>query len=134
MYYKYKIIITGSNANLLSSELATHLTGRFSAFNFYIKQIFLQSKRTKLVKFLISVIRVISGFKLNFLDKFFVHVEGLIIKANEDNLPGKDIILKETFRFVNSNFYSSFQGEVVNTCADSRECNTFYTVLRGYFQ
>jgi predicted AAA+ superfamily ATPase len=29
---KFKIIITGSNANLLSKELATHLTGRFSDF------------------------------------------------------------------------------------------------------
>ncbi len=28
---KYRIIITGSNANLLGSELATHLTGRFLA-------------------------------------------------------------------------------------------------------
>ena len=29
---KYKIIITGSNANLLSKDLATHLTGRFLDF------------------------------------------------------------------------------------------------------
>ncbi|MEW6619683.1 MAG: ATP-binding protein [bacterium] len=29
---KYKIIITGSNANLLSKEMATHLTGRYSDF------------------------------------------------------------------------------------------------------
>ena len=29
---KYRVIITGSNANLLSSEMATHLTGRFIAF------------------------------------------------------------------------------------------------------
>lgn len=32
---KYKIIITGSNANLLSKELATHLTGRYSDFSLY---------------------------------------------------------------------------------------------------
>jgi len=32
---KYKLIITGSNANLLSTELATHLTGRFSSFNVF---------------------------------------------------------------------------------------------------
>lgn len=32
---KYKVIITGSNANLLSSELATHLTGRFITFSIF---------------------------------------------------------------------------------------------------
>ena len=32
---KYKIIITGSNANLLSTELASHLTGRFVSFNVF---------------------------------------------------------------------------------------------------
>ena len=32
---KYRIIITGSNANLLSAELATHLTGRFISFNVF---------------------------------------------------------------------------------------------------
>ncbi|MFH0796621.1 MAG: ATP-binding protein [Candidatus Omnitrophota bacterium] len=32
---KYRIIITGSNANLLSAELATHLTGRFISFNIF---------------------------------------------------------------------------------------------------
>lgn len=32
---KYKIIITGSNANLLSSELATHITGRYIAFTIF---------------------------------------------------------------------------------------------------
>jgi hypothetical protein len=31
----YKIIITGSNANLLSSELATHLTGRFDVVSLF---------------------------------------------------------------------------------------------------
>jgi len=32
---KYKIIITGSNANLMSKELATHLTGRFIDFTLF---------------------------------------------------------------------------------------------------
>ena len=32
---KYKIVITGSNANLLSSELATHLTGRYVTFTIF---------------------------------------------------------------------------------------------------
>lgn len=32
---KYKIIVTGSNANLLSSELASHLTGRFVSFSLH---------------------------------------------------------------------------------------------------
>ena len=31
----YKIFLTGSNANLLSSELATHLTGRYSKIELY---------------------------------------------------------------------------------------------------
>jgi predicted AAA+ superfamily ATPase len=30
-----RLIITGSNSNLLSSELATHLTGRHLPFTFY---------------------------------------------------------------------------------------------------
>jgi len=32
---KYRIIITGSNARLLSSEMATHLTGRFDNFTIF---------------------------------------------------------------------------------------------------
>lgn len=32
---KYRVIVTGSNANLLSSELATHLTGRFITFSIF---------------------------------------------------------------------------------------------------
>ncbi len=32
---KYKVIITGSNANLLSKELSTHLTGRYVDFELY---------------------------------------------------------------------------------------------------
>ncbi len=31
----YKIFITGSNANLLSKELGTHLTGRYMQFEVY---------------------------------------------------------------------------------------------------
>lgn len=32
---KYRIVITGSNARLLSSEMATHLTGRFDTFTIF---------------------------------------------------------------------------------------------------
>lgn len=32
---KYKVIITGSNSNLLSSEMATHLTGRFLRYELF---------------------------------------------------------------------------------------------------
>jgi predicted AAA+ superfamily ATPase len=35
MRLKYKIIITGSNTRLLSSEMATHLTGRFDTFTLF---------------------------------------------------------------------------------------------------
>lgn len=35
MRNKYKLIITGSNANLLSVDMATHLTGRYSDFNLF---------------------------------------------------------------------------------------------------
>lgn len=32
---KYKVIVTGSNSNLLSSEMATHLTGRFMSYELF---------------------------------------------------------------------------------------------------
>lgn len=32
---QFRVIVTGSNAHLLSSEMATHLTGRFNAYNLF---------------------------------------------------------------------------------------------------
>ena len=107
----YRIIVTGSNAKLLSKELATHLTGRHVAieiFPFSFKE-FLQAKNFSFTKQEINLPEV-KGQMLNLL-KDYLQKGGfpeiisenmnadIYLKTLYDSLLLKDIIKRYNIRF-----------------------------------
>ncbi len=122
-----KIIITGSNANLLSGELATHLTGRYLEFVLYpfsfrefldfksveIKENdFYSTKKISQIKKYLAEYLKNGGFPETF--KFGAAIAN---KTYEDII-AKDILLrygvknKETFREMANYVISNFSGDL----------------------
>ena len=116
-----KVIITGSNSNLLSGELATHLTGRYIDFTLYplsFKEILNFKPNMYLVEDIAKVQRQLdnylkeSGFPefRNFGSKIVEIIYQDII--NKDCLDRYNIKNKKTFKelskYLTSNFSSEF--------------------------
>lgn len=125
-----KVILTGSNAKLLSGELATHLTGRYIDFTIYPfsfgefleikgikvkKEDFYSTKRTAEIKKEIREYLSLGGFPE-------VHKFGkpILIKIYEDIIQ-KDILLrykiknKRAFREIAKYLISNFSDEITFT-------------------
>lgn len=145
---KFKIIITGSNSNLLSSELSTYITGRFIAkevfafsYENYLKLFCKQNSKETLETF-------ISGSQLP--ETFLLKEEALIqtyINDLKDSILLKDIIkrykvenielLERLFMFLVNNISNLFS---INSIVDkfkaqgySTNTNTISNYLK-YFQ
>src|SRR3989344_8777119 len=115
-----KIIVTGSNSNLLSGELATHLTGRYIDFNLYpfsFKEILsfkpninLTEDIAKLKKELKKYIEG-SGFPefLKFGSAIVIRIYEDII--NKDCLRRHKVEKEKTFRELSNYLISNFSSE-----------------------
>ncbi len=100
-----KVIITGSNSQLLSGELATHLTGRYIdcrlypfSFREYLKykryeppEVFTTREKAKLKKFLNEYL------KLGGLPEAYIFGKGMLPRIYEDIIT-KDIVLRFKIR------------------------------------
>jgi len=125
-----KIIITGSNSNLLSGELATHLTGRYLDFTLYpfSFQEFLELQNIKLEKNDFYSTKKISEIKeklrsyisLGGFPEAYKFGKTMLIKTYE-NIIQKDIILryniknKATFKELAKHLVSNFSNEITYT-------------------
>lgn len=125
-----KVILTGSNAKLLSGELATHLTGRYIDFTIYPFSFgeFLKIKGIKIKKEDIYSTKRIAEIKKELRDYISVggfpevHKFGksILIRIYEDIIQ-KDIFLrykirnKRTFREIAKYLVSNFSNEITFT-------------------
>jgi hypothetical protein len=107
----YNLIITGSNAKLLSKELATHLTGRyveFENFPFSFREFLLaKNLKVKQKKFELKILR---GNLLNLLNEY-IKIGGLpevvvekfppsnYVKTLFENIIFKDVVKRYNLRF-----------------------------------
>ena len=128
----YKIFITGSNARLLSSELATHLTGRYKKIELYpfafqeqlcfynispdIEEVITTKRKAEIIKYFDIYLKA-GGFPdyLKYNDREFLHTvyESIIYK---------DIIVRNKIREVKAfrelcNFSLSNIGKEVSYCS-----------------
>lgn len=121
----YKIFLTGSNAKLLSSELATHLTGRYFKIELYPFS-FRESLLFHNVKFIKPTSEIKAGI-LNFFDsylknggfpEYLTHKDAEFIKRTYEDIVYKDIItrfgIRETkpFRQLASFLFTNFTKEI----------------------
>ena len=121
----YKIFITGSNAKLLSSELTTHLTGRYFKIELYpfsFKE-FLEYKK-------INFLKLGSDARANLLKKFDQYLKNggfpEYIKYNDaeflkriyENILYKDLLTRfrikevKSFKQLSNYLFTNFSGEV----------------------
>jgi len=132
-----KVIITGSNSNLLSGELATHLTGRYIDFTLYplsFKEILNFKPNIYLVEDIAKAQRQLdnylkeSGFPefRNFGSKIVEVIYQDII--NKDCLDRYDIKNKNTFkelsRYLTSNFSSEFTYSKLSNIFNIKDVHT----------
>lgn len=121
----YKIFLTGSNAKLLSSELSTHLTGRYFKIELYPFS-FRESLLFHNVKFIKPTSEIKAGI-LKFFDgylknggfpEYLVHNDAEFIKRTYEDIVYKDIItrfgIRETkpFRQLASFLFTNFTKEI----------------------
>lgn len=134
---KYKIFITGSNANLLSSELSTHLTGRHIDINltpFSFKEIIsmnnIELSENNLYKTSTKgkINRLLTEYLLNGgFPEFIFSKDSRILQYLIDDIVNKDIISyhsireTETFRHILRFTLSNFS----NTATSTSIKNTF---------
>lgn len=104
----YKVIITGSNAKLLSSELATHLTGRYlktELFPFSFVEYLIFKKIDPTIKTSDSIALILTAF-----DEFLLHGgfpeylktnDQEVLKRIYDDIIYRDLIVRFGIRNVN---------------------------------
>jgi len=132
-----KVVITGSNSNLLSGELATHLTGRYIDFTLYplsFKEILNFKPNMYLVEDIAKVQRQLdnylkeSGFPefRNFGSKIVEIIYQDII--NKDCLDRYNLKNKKTFKelskYLTSNFSSEFTYSKLSNIFDIKDVHT----------
>ena len=132
-----KVVITGSNSNLLSGELATHLTGRYIDFTLYplsFKEILNFKPNIYLVEDIAKVQRQLnnylkeSGFPefRNFGSKIVEIIYQDII--NKDCLDRYNIKNKKTFKelskYLTSNFSSEFTYSKLSSIFNVKDVHT----------
>lgn len=147
----YNLIITGSNAKLLSKELATSLTGRYipiEIFPFSFSE-FLDAKGWKIEKEKVNVPEI-QGKILNYLDEYMrnggfpeVVVKNLEARTYLETLSNsilfKDVVKRYNLRFsqkiydlnnyLNSNFSSEFSFSKLKNILDFRSTVTLQNYL-----
>ncbi len=120
----YKIFITGSNAKLLSSELSTHLTGRYFKIELYpfsFKET-LSFRHVKLAKITSKIKATIFNFFDNYLKnggfpEYLKHEDVEFIKRTYEDIVYRDIItrfgIRETkpFRQLANFLFTNFTKE-----------------------
>lgn len=132
-----KVVITGSNSNLLSGELATHLTGRYIDFTLYplsFKEILNFKPNIYLIEDIAKVQRQLdnylkgSGFPefRNFGSKIVENIYQDII--NKDCLDRYNIKNKKTFKelskYLTSNFSSEFTYSKLSNIFNVKDVHT----------
>ena len=104
----YKVIITGSNAKLLSSELATHLTGRYlktELFPFSFAEFLMFKQIDSSEKSSDNIARILTAFDEYLLNGGFPEYlkvnEPEVLKRVYDDIIFRDLIVRFAIRNVN---------------------------------
>ncbi|MEI6141901.1 MAG: ATP-binding protein [Mariniphaga sp.] len=104
----YKVIITGSNAKLLSSELATHLTGRYlktELFPFSFAEFLIFKQIDSSEKSSDNIARILTAFDEYLLNGGFPEYlkvnEPEVLKRVYDDIIYRDLIVRFAIRNVN---------------------------------